>query len=264
MHMVSRLFVLFSQVKMQMVLFLLLISLTAVFHEYFPFSAFYVLLAVISTVFTDWVFIRARKIKSFLLSAAIVTGFIIGLLYSPTLPWYGVVFTSVIAMAAKNFIRYKNRHIFNPAAFGLFFTAIIFQETVSWWGASFQAFGVGILPILLFIILLSPGFVSMIYMKRYRIALSFFAVYILFFGVGNNALGMDLVLGTLLDPTTLFFALVMLPEPMTTPNKPMRQILFGASVGLIVVGLGFIPLSFLPDAFIAALLLGNLLFFRFR
>lgn len=254
--------------KMQMAIFLMLIAISAVLFEKRLLPLQMISLAVLTTVSTDMVLIRLRKVEPFLPSAAIVSGLIIGLLSAPTLPWYHTVVASVIAIVGKNFLRFGNRHIFNPAASGLFIAGLLFMHSISWWGVSFQALHIDLVSLLFFLILLSPGYVSMIAMRRYKILISFLGLYVLLVRtlqlIQPSLNVKNLLLDTVFDPTTLFFSLVMLPEPMTTPNNHSRQLLFGAFVAIVVTLIGFFHSRFVPDPFIAGLLIGNLLFFRFR
>ncbi|OGH70997.1 MAG: hypothetical protein A2396_02795, partial [Candidatus Levybacteria bacterium RIFOXYB1_FULL_40_17] len=221
------------------------------------------ILSVTAAVFSDLLFLKIRKAKLFFPSAAIATGLIVGLLTDPSLPIYFPVLASILAMFTKNFIKI-GRHIFNPASFGLILASLVFGATVSWSGVSWQILDISSLQTLLpFIILLSPGFVSLYKMRRWRIILPFLAVY--FLGLSFFLKSTSLYF---IDPTVIFFSLVMLPEPMTTPNHPKRQILFGVSVAALTILLSvFIFPSLNLQAFdplIFSLLLGNLLFFRFR
>jgi len=227
--------------KVQMALSLIVIAISAVLYFGKIEGAFSILLAVAAVLVSDAIFIRIRNIEPFYLNAAIVSGLIIGLLSFPTLPWYNVVLAGVAAMAVKNFLRFKSKHIFNPAASGLFVAGILFHHNISWWGVS-------IFSLVIFL----PGLVSMVRLRRYRILIGFFLVYLL-----AGTLIFHSVLVLILDSATIFFSLVMLPEPMTTPNKPIRQLLFGVLVGVI----SLIPISFLPDQLLTGLLLGNLIFF---
>ena len=238
--------------KTQLGILLTLIFVTAFINNPSQKVLLVYLLSLLSALIFDLLFVKLRNIKLFFPSASLVTGSIIGLLISPNLSWYVPVVVGIIAMFSKNFIRFSNRQIFNPAGFGLIVGALIFHHNISWWGVSWQQFRIHNLEfIIYFLILLSPAFVSMVKMKRYRITLSFFLVYIL----------LSKTLNSVLDPTTLFFTTVMLPEPMTSPNNHKRQILFGSLVALLC----FLPTNVnFVDPFIIALLIGNLVFFKFR
>lgn len=236
--------------KIQTIVLLILIASSAILFQK-QFLSFWIIgLAVLTAAFADIALIKLRGLKPFFPSAAIVSGLIIGLLSAPTLPWYQLVLASAAAILSKNFLRSGKRHIFNPAALGLFSAALIFNNPISWWGASFQILSAKTVSVLLFLVLLSPGYVSMLRLRRERILLGFFAAHTLL--TGN--------LRPLLDPTTLFFALVMLPEPMTSPALPLRQFLFGAAAAGGAYLTGFIPAGFIIDPLIAGLLIANLLF----
>ena len=89
-------------------------------------------------------------------------------------------------------------------------------------------------------------------MRRFVSILTFLVIYTAL--LGNSTV--------FLDPTTLFFALVMLPEPMTSPPDYKKQALYGVLVGVLSYLLSVYPpiSGLLPDVLIPALLLGNLAF----
>lgn len=254
--------------KTQLGIFLTLIFITAFLNNPLAKAILVFLISLASTIISDLLFIRIRNIKPFFPSAALVTGSIIGLLTSPNLALHVPVVIGIIAMFSKNFIRFSNRHVFNPAAFGLLIGSIIFSQSISWWAVSWQQFfqgsGISLRETILFLILLSPALISMFKMRRYRIALSFLLIYTL----ANKLLNSQfLILNSFLDPTVLFFSIVMLPEPMTSPNTHRRQIIFGIFVPLLTIFLSLIlKFSILNslDPLILSLLLGNVVFFRFR
>lgn len=218
--------------KVQLALMLLLINLKA------PYLA---VICVVFTVFFDLVLTYLKSKTFFIPWSALVTGLIIALIISPNALWYQVAVICALAMAGKNFLRINNRHLFNPAALGLFLGGIFFNLNVSWWGVS----GV------VFLILLLPGYVSFYKMRRFGSILSFLVFYNLLSGFK-----------ILLDPTTIFFALVMLPEPMTSPFDLKKQILYGAIVATAALVLSYFPVF--PDVLIPALLLGNVFNLLFK
>lgn len=236
--------------KIQTAILLVLIASSAILFEKRLLPLQTILLAVLVAVAADIALIKLRGLKPFLPTAAIVSGLIIGLLSAPALSWYYPAFASTVAIASKNFLRFGRRHIFNPAALGLFSTGLFFNNPISWWGTSFQILSPNPVSFLLFLIILFPGYVSMFRLRRYRVLLGFFAVHVLL--MGN--------LRPLLDPTTLFFALVILPEPMTSPNNPLRQFLFGTIVAAVTALTGFMHLGAALDPLISGLLIANLLF----
>lgn len=250
--------------KMQLTVTLLLIFISALFNQFSISIFFRFVLAIVLTVLVDLILLRVRKIELFFPSAGLATGCIIGLLFATDLPVRQLVIVILLAMFSKHFLRRENRQIFNPAGFGLFFGSLFFRNDLSWWAVSFQQLTINLLLLVSFLILLLPGYVSLVRMRRYRIIISFILTYALINFFLNKTI-------MLFDPTVIFFSLVMLPEPMTTPNKPTSQILFGIFVAIVSIFISF-PFSIfnsqfstvLPDPLIAGLLVGNMTFLKFR
>lgn len=228
--------------KIQLALTLFVIYLSSLIGSNLK-SSFYILsLCVGFAIFFDLLFTFLRRKTLFLPLSAIVTGLIIVLIIDPKALWYQIAAVCALAVGSKNFIRIGDRHIFNPAAAGLFLAGVIFNLNISWWGVSGNLFP--------FFIILLPGLVSFWRMRRFGSILSFLLIYSVF----NPAL--------LLDRTTIFFSLVMLPEPMTSPFNLKKQVFYGAIVAAITPILSHFPVF--PDILIPALLLGNLFNFFFK
>lgn len=230
----------FKTPKVQMAAALTAIFLTSLLHLGEIRLLFLLFLSLAATIGSDFLFLRLRGKQLFFPGAAIVSGIIIALLISPNSPWYQIILPGILAMWSKNFLRTGIKHIFNPAAFGLLLGGIILGQNTSWWGVSWPQLASHPLA---FIILLIPFLVSAWRVRRYFIQLAFWLILVLFKAAP-------------LDPALLFFTAVMLPEPMTTPAKPVSQLVFGAAVAL----LSLIP--YFPDPLLIALLIGNVLFFR--
>lgn len=217
-----------------------------------------------SAILSDFIFLKLRKKKLFFPSAAIVSSLIIALLIDPHSPIYIPIIASITAMFSKNFIR-AGRHIFNPASFGLVFISIVLSQAVSWWGPS-SLYPTDLRTLPLFLILFLPFIVSGVRMKRYFTTFSFISFYVLgsaiFFQSTND------ILKLLFDPTIIFFSLVMITEPMTSPSSLKNQILFGLFIALLAIFgskiIYQIPLLTTLDPLIFSLLLGNLFFFKNR
>ena len=236
----------FSQPKVQLALCLLIfISSYLLLHPSINIFIYYSL-TIGLTIGLDYLFHRMRSIQSFFPSSALVSGLIIGLLNSPSSSMFSMLLVAALAILSKHFLRIKNRHIFNPAAFGLFFGSLLFKTSVSWWGVA-----LGMLPLLLL-----TGYVSIFRSKKLNIILSFFVVYnLLTFFINKRV--------DIFDPVIIFFTLVMLPEPTTSSNRPNRQILFGIAAAVFILMFSN-NLANIPDVLTGSLLITNLLFFKFR
>lgn len=231
--------------KVQLVLILLALYATAAVK--FPNSTtlFLFLACVGFTVCFDLLFTYLKSRILFVPYAAIVTGLIMALIIDRSSTWFYIATAAAIAMGIKNFVRVDGRHIFNPAASGLFLLGLLFHQYVSWWGVSLQ-------NIIFFLILLLPAIISFFRFKKYYSILAYI--------FSSTVISRFLL--TVLDPTILFFATVMLPEPMTSPVNYKKQIIYGALVAIIPFVLT-IPLVG-GDPLLLALLLGNLIFFKNR
>lgn len=249
--------------KVQLSLLLVLVYLSALVKYPNTNTAYILLASSAFCILFDLVFAYLRKRRLFIPFAAITSGLIITLLADINSKWYEIALICAVAMASKNFLRISGKHLFNPAGFGLLAGGLLLGLPVSWWGVSFQSLpplrGPAVFSLQHlwpFLILISPALVSAYRMRRFVSILSFLVIY--------TTLSVDPT--AFLDPTVLFFSLVMLPEPMTSPVDYKRQAIYGvliASVAHLLSINGFIA-GFLPDVLIPSLLLGNLLFFKFR
>ena len=258
--------------KVQLALVLFVIFLTTLTsYPLLPILSL-LLICLVLTVSFDLFFLYLKLRRVFVPHAAVVTGLIISLLVNPAAPWYYIAAVAAVAMATKNFLRVWGRHVFNPAAMGLFAAGIILREPVAWWGTSFQSVAQPTIQnILTLPALFLPVFVSGFRLRRHLSILAFLALYSIIPFVMTAGISLSSIVVRLLNPTVIFFATVMLPEPMTSPSHPKRQVAFGAIVAIFVGMLSYPPLTtalasmnLLPDIFIPALLLGNLLFFKLK
>ncbi|MBI3980752.1 RnfABCDGE type electron transport complex subunit D [Candidatus Microgenomates bacterium] len=245
--------------KVQLVLILLLVALSAFLHYPLLTVARITILSVLFTVGSDLLLVYLRKHTLFVPHAAMVTGLILGLTINPHLSWYGILLISIIAVVSKHFVQISRRHIFNPAAFGLIVGNVLLNDSVSWWGVSFQVLKLTPLNIVLFLLLLLPILVSGIRMKRIGSISSFLLTFSILLFLQHQTSPLTI----LTDPTVLFFALTMLPEPMTSPITLQRQILYGGFVAIAATVFFYLPFD-VPDGLLPFLLLGNLAFFKFR
>lgn len=257
--------------KVQLIITLCLIYFTTLMRYSVSETLPVLLVSVDSCILADLIFTSIRRKKLLIPYAAISTGLIIGLIVDTGAEIYQIALIGALAMAIKNFLRLGNRHVFNPAASGLLLGGIIFNLSVAWWGVSFQNLRPNFSNLLLFIILISPALVSAVNLRRYFSIVSFMLVFTIVSFLLSTEKTSSIFLSTLLTPAFIFFSLVMLPEPITSPVNPKRQILYGSIVAVLAILFstpiisGFLlNFGLLPDIFIVALLIGNGLFFKFR
>ena len=221
------------------------------------------------TIGADVFFTYLRRRVVFLPYSAIITGLILTLIIDPSAMWYQIAIIAAAAMAIKNFIRPLGRHIFNPAASGLLIGWVVFGLQPSWWAASAynptSFFALTNLPVLIPILLI--GCISLYRYRRYASAVLYVVVYCLLLFLTNLSVSLTSAALTILSIGTLFYTFLMLVEPMTSPVNKRRQVLYGAVVAAGTVALVHLQKIWgiaIFDVSLTALLLGNLLFFKFR
>lgn len=257
--------------KVQITLLLFLMYITAII-KYPTLENLYLFISCIGFCISfDLFFCFIRKRVLFIPYAAIVTGLILTLIIDPNANLFQIAITCTLAMAIKNFLRISGRHIFNPVASGLFIAGILFNQYTSWWGVSFQNISqFNLQNLFFFLILLSVGYVSFVRLKKYYMILTFLTTTALITLFLNASFSFQAFIATFTNPSYLFFSLVMLPEPMTSPVNYKKQIAYGILVALLPfvlsqqVFFGFLTNNFAFDSFLFSLLLGNLVFFKYR
>lgn len=189
-----------------------------------------------------WVFKAPTNLESVYISALILA-----LILKPAqgiFDFFFLFLASVLAMASKYILVRKGIHLFNPVALALFLSSIFLHQAASWWVETQM-----MLPLVLL-----GGLLVVHKIQKEAMVFSFLitAVLIIFansFLKGHNFL--LLLQEMIVETPFLFFALVMLTEPKTTPRSKKLQIYYGG-----LVGLGFYYLS--PET---ALLVGNVFSF---
>ncbi len=182
-----------------------------------------------------------------------ITALILALIITPVAPdnYVGVGFlilASAWAMASKYIFALGNKHIFNPAAFGVALSTFVIGQSATWWVA-------GNLPLLPFVIL--GGLLIVRKIRREDLVIAFSVVALLTIALTASTGGpSSAVAQTLLHSSFFFLAFVMLTEPLTMPPNRFLRILYGAIVGfLFAPNIHIGCFYFTPEL---ALLIGNI------
>lgn len=187
------------------------------------------------------------------IESTITTSLILFLIISPPSSLEDTLFimmASIVAVSSKFLVKFKKRHVFNPAAFGAFVLGVAGIPVASWWVAN---------PIMIPITI----FVSFIVLRKIRKFLMFSVFFIasylsvFYFNIGYAESAVSLFLEILNSWPILFLGSVMLTEPRTMPTTHKWQLAYGGIVGLLF-GSSFSigPLYSSPEF---ALLTGNVL-----
>ncbi|HVS79337.1 MAG TPA: RnfABCDGE type electron transport complex subunit D [Candidatus Saccharimonadales bacterium] len=176
----------------------------------------------------------------------LISGLILALILQPPQDLHSFVVAAaagVAAMASKYLIVLRRTHIFNPAAAGAFIAGEVFNYDAVWWvGTKF------ITPVVVI-----GGLLVLRKMKRFRMAATFLLVFIGYQLFGNSSgVSLHFVWLALISTQVLFFAVVMLTEPQTSPTTFNRYIPYAV---LVAVLYSAVRLKLSPEE---ALLFGNI------
>jgi len=183
--------------------------------------------------------------RSGLISAAIMA-----LIINPLSSWWVYSIAPLLVVGAKRYIHLgKVRHIANPAGFALLTLSLFNNNLISWWGVANMAL---FTPILIY------GLYTVYRVKGWIIV----AAYTLVYATGILVLNAPLK-SSVLDPTFIFFATIMLIEPVTSSfPRRIHQIFYGLLCALISVKILLfydLPIVKQLDPLIAGLVLGGMI-----
>jgi len=177
-------------------------------------------LAVFSALGVESVILYFRTKAWKLTSSSMITGLIIGYVLSSDQAWWKFPAAGALAILSKYLIVFKKKHIFNPAAFGIFLTLILFGVSTQWKGTY------------VWYILLPFGIYFTQKIGRLKIVISYLLVSLALFG--TQAIAQRIPLGHILGYLSYFYIFVMIIEPKTSPAKPRGQVIFGAGIAILI------------------------------
>lgn len=220
-----------------------------------PFNGFSFLITLILTVGTCYMgnmfFSRLFRVMTNS-ESYLITGLILFLILAPvtnTQDIFVTIAVSLVAMASKYLLAIDKKHIFNPAAFGVFLLGLLGFGNGIWW--------VGSLVMLPFVSVI--GFLIVRKIRRPFVVFPFFVTAIstiCLFNLFNGLTVIESLQQVITSWPIIFFATVMLTEPLTTPPRFRSYVLYSALVG-VFFGLQFHigPLFASPEF---ALVIGNI------
>lgn len=197
--------------------FLFFTSVILSFFKVIPYNSLDIL---ISGIYISFVCYLSNRLLGYFFKitpnfeSQFITALILVLIVGPAFSLQTVVFltaVSIIAMASKYAVTIRSIHIFNPAAFAVVLAAIFMGRGASWW--------IGSIAMAPFIIL--GGAIILRKIKRIGLFTSFLLPYSIFVIIVTHSLS------SLFDSSILFFAIVMLTEPLTSPTTNRKIIYYG-------------------------------------
>jgi ferredoxin-NADP reductase/Na+-translocating ferredoxin:NAD+ oxidoreductase RnfD subunit len=202
----------------------------------FSFTFLLVVSGIVNYVFAK-TFEAQANVESWIISALIL-----GLIINPPKNLHEIIFlgfAAVLMVTSKFVLSIQKKHIFNPVSISVAITALAIGGSATWWVGN-----ASILPIVAI-----GGFLIVRKIKRWDLVLSFLIVSLIFIGPARWVRSIN-------DSPLIFFAVIMLTEPLTTPPTKYLRIIYGALVGFLMAPATHIGgIYFTPEL---ALAIGNI------
>ncbi len=189
--------------------------------------AFILTICWITNKVFSWAYNAPTNVESVYITALILALIITPLTSFNDTRYFALAFwASVWSMASKYIFAIKKRHLFNPAAIAVVITYFFLGLSASWW--------VGTAWMMPFVLI--GGLLVTRKILRFDLVWSFLAVALTSIVISHLGGGTNvavIVEKALFDSSILFFAFVMLTEPLTTPPTSKRRMLYAAFTGLL-------------------------------
>ncbi|HEY4503479.1 MAG TPA: RnfABCDGE type electron transport complex subunit D [Candidatus Paceibacterota bacterium] len=231
------------------------------FFNALPFNALYFILSLVfitiicflANLIFARVFHAETNAESFYITALILTLILNPIKDLTDVSYWGFLFwVSVWSMASKYIFAIGKKHIFNPVAFAVTLSALTLNHSASWW--------IGTLYMLPFVVV--GGILITRKIRRFDLVLTFIVISLITIIAQRFSLASDWegVLNTGMKAVfyspLLFFATIMLTEPLTTPPAKIPRMTYGAISGFLFSP--FVHIGSIYSTPELALLLGNI------
>lgn len=167
--------------------------------------------------------------------SAVITGFILSGILDYNQSFFLLVVLSSISIISKYILRFKRKHIFNPANLSLFLASFLHYPLT--WTIESNVY-----------IIVIVGLYLAYSLKKLPHIIGFLVVFILLFNLAENMNSFNII--------SWFFVFIMLIEPKTSGYGILRGFIFGVIAGLS----SFLVFKFLPDKdfFVFSLFIANM------
>jgi Na+-translocating ferredoxin:NAD+ oxidoreductase RnfD subunit len=209
-----------KSIKVQLGIFILALSAYAAFLEKDAKFLMGLCISVAVSILADSAFNYFKKKEFVLTESSIVTGLIIGCVLYSSENWLFTALGALLAIASKHVIRFRGRHLFNPAAFGILISVFLLGASTEWKGAYLWYF---IVPF---------GIYVSFKIRKLELVASYLIASLILFG--SQAIIQKAGVSGVLGYLNYFFIFIMLVEPMTTPATRYGKIIFGAGTGALI------------------------------
>jgi ferredoxin-NADP reductase/Na+-transporting NADH:ubiquinone oxidoreductase subunit NqrB len=181
----------------------------------------------------------------------LITALILALIITPPTKLSDAIFLTMVALlavASKYLLAIRRKHLFNPAAVAVVLTALVGGQSASWWIGSTAMAPYVIVGGLLLVRKIRRGQMVTAFMAA---ALATTAI----IGLSHGGNGLTAMVNLVTRSSLLFFAFVMLTEPLTSPTTAIKRRWFAVLTGVL-----FAPQFHIGSVYFApelALIIGN-------
>jgi Na+-translocating ferredoxin:NAD+ oxidoreductase RnfD subunit len=193
------------------------------------------LTAVIAAIIAESAILYLKEKKFIVTDSSVISGLIVGYVLYSSQPLWVLALASVFAIGSKYLIRFHKKHIFNPAAFGIFLTTIVLGASTQWKGTY----------VWYIIVPFGPYFINKI--KKMELLLGYLVTTFLLFGI--QALKQKVPLINIFGYLSYFYIFIMAIEPKTTPVFRFAKFIFGIGLAVIIFILSNIGARFDVELF---------------
>jgi enediyne biosynthesis protein E5 len=187
--------------------------------------------AVLAAGVVDLVILRVRNGEWEYPSGAVLTAMIVAMVMRAQEPWAVPVVASVVAVLSKYLLRTRQANVFNPAALALVLMFYLMPHGQSWWGAMPE-----VSPPWLRTVLLAGGIYLANRVNKLPLVISFLAAYFSLFTatafLGDPRHVAEIFRSPDFD-AAIYFTLVILTDPPTSPAKYRGQWMFGLIAAVV-------------------------------
>lgn len=231
-----------KSIKTQLIIFLCSFAIYLSFKDRNGIFLLTIFICVISAIGVDSAILFFKDKRISITDSSIISGLIIGSVLSCDNPWWIFILASLLAICSKHLLHVNKKHLFNPAAFGIFLTVVFFGASTQWKGTY------------MWHVLLPFGFYFVYKINKLEVIIGYGLTFLALFGI--QAIMQKIPLPNIFGYLSYFYIFIMLIEPKTTPIKPIGKLIFGMTVAILIFMLTEIGLRF--DAELCALLVSNL------
>ena len=202
--------------------------------------------AWLTNEFFAWVFGAVTNSESVFITPLIILLILPPVAFADASGTIALAVIAAWAMASKYLLAIGKKHLFNPAALAVALSAPLLGVSATWWVAG----NIPLLPLVLI------GGVMLVYKLRKTDLVLAFGATVVVVTAFTSLHPISGVWNMFLHSSLLFFAFVMLTEPLTMPPTRMLRIVYAVMVGIL-----FAPAAHLGSFYFSpelALVVGNL------